>query len=138
MSLLLQDQVDKAGLPRTVRLFISAVIMVCLIWFTSFSTGLIGTFVICTYWRTLMFTREVRDGNGLLPAVCFRPGQHDTEEQAKTSRLQLGQMRSRVSCIESGRWITGESRQVVSDLNNCLNTVLLLCGIADCYSPQLC
>lgn len=56
---MLQDQVDKAGLPRTVRWFISAGVMVALIWFTSFRIALLGTFVICTYWRTLMLVGEV-------------------------------------------------------------------------------
>lgn len=56
----LQDQVDRAGLPRTVRWGVSAAILVGLVWFANFSTALIGSFVICTYWRTLMFTREVR------------------------------------------------------------------------------
>jgi hypothetical protein len=55
----LQDRIDAAGLPRTVR-FIFCVAGVALLWWTSsFTQSAIGFFVACTYWRTLLAPREV-------------------------------------------------------------------------------
>jgi hypothetical protein len=60
MSCSLQDRIDAAGLPRTVR-FIFCVAGVALLWWTSsFTQSAIGFFVACTYWRTLLAPREVR------------------------------------------------------------------------------
>lgn len=55
----LQDRIDAAGLPRTVR-FLACVAGVATLWMaSSFTQSAIGFFVACTYWRTLLAPREV-------------------------------------------------------------------------------
>jgi len=59
LSVCLQDKIDAAGLPRTVR-FLFCVAAVAALWLTtSYTQSAIGFFVACTYWRTLLAPREV-------------------------------------------------------------------------------
>lgn len=64
----IQDKIDAAGLPRTVR-FLFCVAAVATLWMTTtYTQSAIGFFVACTYWRTLLAPREVSPTAGLLHA----------------------------------------------------------------------
>lgn len=105
----LQDRIDAAGLPRTVR-FVFCVAGVALLWWTSsFTQSAIGFFVACTYWRTLLAPREVRCPHLTVTSPC-------------------------VHAASSGTWTAQYRRlwHVPGCLSHCLLHLAAVCGAVCC------